>query len=130
MKTAWKDESGENKNVISPVSLVVSAAAPVYDVRDNLLPMFAENVLDSSLLLIDLGRGQDRLGGSVYSQVTQRFDSVTPDLDDAEDLKKFMRVIRSLAEKGAILAYHDRSDGGLAATLCEMMFAKIGRAHV
>ncbi len=123
MKTAWKDESGENKNVISPVSLVVSAAAPVYDVRDNLLPMFAENVLDSSLLLIDLGRGQDRLGGSVYSQVTQRFDSVTPDLDDAEDLKKFMRVIRSLAEKGAILAYHDRSDGGLAATLCEMMFA-------
>ena len=99
MKTAWKDESGENKNVISPVSLVVSAAAPVYDVRDNLLPMFAENVLDSSLLLIDLGRGQDRLGGSVYSQVTQRFDSVTPDLDDAEDLKKFMRVIRSLAER-------------------------------
>ena len=108
---------------MSPVSLVVSAAAPVYDIRNNLLPMFAETVRDSSLLLIDLGHGKDRLGGSVYSQVTQRFDSVTPDMEDPKELKKFLELIRSLSAKGAILAYHDRSDGGLAAALCEMMFA-------
>ena len=123
MKTSWKDQAGEAKTVVSPVSLVVSAAAPVYDIRNNLLPMFAESVRDSSLLLIDLGHGKDRLGGSVYSQVTQRFDSVTPDMEDPKELKKFLELIRSLSAKGAILAYHDRSDGGLAAALCEMMFA-------
>ena len=123
MKTSWKDQAGEAKTVVSPVSLVVSAAAPVYDIRNNLLPMFAETVRDSSLLLIDLGHGKDRLGGSVYSQVTQRFDSVTPDMEDPKELKKFLELIRSLSAKGAILAYHDRSDGGLAAALCEMMFA-------
>ena len=123
MKTSWKDQAGEDKTVVSPVSLVVSAAAPVYDIRNNLLPMFAESVRDSSLLLIDLGHGKDRLGGSVYSQVTQRFDSVTPDMEDPKELKKFLELIRSLSAKGAILAYHDRSDGGLAAALCEMMFA-------
>ena len=120
MKTSWKDQAGEAKTVVSPVSLVVSAAAPVYDIRNNLLPMFAETVRDSSLLLIDLGHGKDRLGGSVY---TQRFDSVTPDMEDPKELKKFLELIRSLSAKGAILAYHDRSDGGLAAALCEMMFA-------
>ena len=120
MKTSWKDQAGEAKTVVSPVSLVVSAAAPVYDIRNNLLPMFAETVRDSSLLLIDLGHGKDRLGGSVYSQ---RFDSVTPDMEDPKELKKFLELIRSLSAKGAILAYHDRSDGGLAAALCEMMFA-------
>ena len=124
MKTSWKDQAGEDKTVVSPVSLVVSAAAPVYDIRNNLLPMFAESVRDSSLLLIDLGHGKDRLGGSVYSQVTQRFDSVTPDMEDPKELKKFLELIRSLSAKGAILAYHDRSDGGLAAALCEMMFAR------
>lgn len=87
MKTSWKDQAGEDKTVVSPVSLVVSAAAPVYDIRNNLLPMFAESVRDSSLLLIDLGHGKDRLGGSVYSQVTQRFDSVTPDMEDPKELK-------------------------------------------
>lgn len=123
MKTTWKDAAGRTKTVTSPVSLIVSAAAPVHDIRNNLLPMFAETVRDSSLLLIDLGRGKDRLGGSVYSQVTQRFDSETPDVDDPCDLKNFLELIRELAHKGAILAYHDRSDGGLIAAICEMMFA-------
>lgn len=100
MKTSWKDQAGEAKTVVSPVSLVVSAAAPVYDIRNNLLPMFAESVRDSSLLLIDLGHGKDRLGGSVYSQVTQRFDSVTPDMEDPKELKKFLELIRSLSAKG------------------------------
>lgn len=122
MKTTWKDAETA-KTVTSPVSLVVSAAAPVHDVRNNLLPLFDSNVLDSSILLIDLGHGKNRMGGSVYSQVTQRFDSNVPDLDDPADLSKFLRVIRRLAERGAILAYHDRSDGGLAACLCELMFA-------
>lgn len=123
MKTSWKDAEGKDKSVTSPVSLIVSAAAPVKDIRNTMTPQFADKVLDSSLLLIDLGQGKDRMGGSIYSQVTQQFDSETPDVDNAADLSKFLKVIRELASKGVILAYHDRSDGGLAATLCEMMFA-------
>lgn len=123
MKTTWTGKHGEQKTVMSPISLIVSAAAPVGDVRNNLLPMFADNVSDSSLILIDLGGGKDRMGGSIYTQVIQRFDSTTPDLDDPQKLKDYLKTIRELASKGAILAYHDRSDGGLATTLCEMMFA-------
>lgn len=123
MKTSWTDGHGEQKTVMSPISLVVSAAAPVGDIRNNLLPLFADNVTDSSLILIDLGRGKDRMGGSVYTQVTQQFDSTTPDVEDPKELKECLKVLRDLASKGAILAYHDRSDGGLVTTLCEMMFA-------
>lgn len=123
MKTSWKDSEGKDKSVTSPVSLIVSAAAPVKDIRNTLTPQFADKVLDSSLLLIDLGQGKDRMGVSIYSQVTQQFDSETPDVENTADLSKFLKVIRELASKGVILAYHDRSDGGLAATLCEMMFA-------
>lgn len=122
MKTSWND-NGKDKSVTSPVSLIVSAAAPVGDVRNTLTPQFAEKVLDSSLLLIDLGGGKNRMGGSIYSQVTQQFDSETPDVENPSDLHKFLKVIRDLAAAGVILAYHDRSDGGLITTLCEMMFA-------
>ncbi len=122
MQTSWK-EGEERKNVVSPVSLVVSSAAPVKDVRENITPQLNTEVTDSSLLLIDLGRGKNRMGGSIYSQVTQRFDSTTPDVDEAKDLKNYLQLIRRLATSGAILSYHDRSDGGLATTLCEMMFA-------
>lgn len=123
MQTSWS-ENGEKKNVVSPVSLVVSAAAPVEDVhRNNLTPEMKTDSTDNTLLLIDLGRGKNRLGGSIYSQVTQRFDSITPDVDDARVLKEYLKLIRKLTASGAILAYHDRSDGGLLATLCEMMFA-------
>ncbi len=123
MKTSWTDPDGTEKAVISPVSLVVSAAAPVKDVRSNIIPLFNKDVLDSSLLLIDLGHGRNRMGASIFSQVTQKFDSETPDLDKEEDLMTYLKVIRSLAKKGAILSYHDRSDGGVAVALCEMMFA-------
>ncbi len=123
MKTTWTEASGEQKSIVSPVSLIVSAAAPVKDIRNNIIPMFKKEVADSSLLLIDLGRGKNRMGGSIFTQVTQQFDSTAPDVDQAEDLSMFLKVIRDLAKTGAILAYHDRSDGGLAATLCEMMFA-------
>ncbi len=123
MNTSWKDEAGNEKSVTSPVSLVVSAAAPVNDVRNSLTPMFEKDVLDRSLLLIDLGGGKNRMGGSVFSQVTQSFDSETPDVDHAEDLQMFLKTIRTLAKRGAILAYHDRSDGGVITAICEMMFA-------
>ncbi|MCD8338996.1 MAG: phosphoribosylformylglycinamidine synthase [Burkholderiales bacterium] len=123
MSTSWKEGTDKEKSVVSPVSLVVSAAAPVKDVRNSLTPMFEKDVLDSSLLLIDLGGGRNRMGGSIFSQVTQSFDSETPDVNHAEDLQMFLKTIRALAKKGAILAYHDRSDGGLITTLCEMMFA-------
>lgn len=122
MRTKWTDHDGE-KSVVSPVSLIVSAAAPVEDVRSNITPELNTVVSDSTLHLIDLSRGKARLGGSVYSQVVQSFDSETPDVENVEDLKNFLQVIRKLAKNGAILAYHDISDGGLIATLCEMMFA-------
>ncbi|MDE2430459.1 MAG: phosphoribosylformylglycinamidine synthase, partial [Burkholderiales bacterium] len=122
MRTTWKDGDQE-KSVTSPVSLIISAFSRVYDVRKSLTPQLRMDVGDTSLILIDLGRGKGRLGASCFAQVMQRLGDTVPDVDSAEDLKSFFAAIQELNQENKLLAYHDRSDGGLFATLCEMAFA-------
>jgi len=122
MRTTWTDAEG-SKEVLSPVSLIVSAFAPVPDVRRALTPQLRTDLGETALILIDLGRGRNRMGASALAQVMQQLGNETPDLDDPEDLKAFFTAIQKLNADGMLLAYHDRSDGGLFATLCEMAFA-------
>ena len=124
MRTQWK-EGNRSKEVVAPLSLIITAFAPVRDVRRHLTPeLKKEN--DTVLLLIDLGRGRNRLAGSILAQVLQQYGDETPDADSTEDLRQFFDAIQALNKEGKILAYHDRSDGGVLATVCEMAFA----AHV
>ena len=125
MRTTWK-ENGDAKAVTSPVSLIVTSFAPVTDIRLSLTPQMRTDAGDSVLILLDLGRGKNRLGASALAQVTQQLGNEVPDVDNAADLKAFFAAIQRLNSDGKLLAYHDRSDGGLFATLCEMAFA--GRA--
>ena len=120
MRSAWK-EDGKDKEVVAPVSLIVSAFAPVTDARRTLTPEL-EREGDTELVLIDLGGGRNRLGGSALAQVYAQVGNVAPDVDDAAKLKAFFETVRKLAREGKVLAYHDRSDGGLFATLAEMSF--------
>ena len=122
MQTRWNDD-GQDKSVTSPMSLVVTGFAPVQDVRRTLTPQLRVDQGDTDLILIDLGRGQNRLGGSALAQVYNRIGQQVPDLDDAEDLKAFFAVIQGLNQDDLLLAYHDRSDGGLLASVAEMAFA-------
>jgi phosphoribosylformylglycinamidine synthase len=122
MRTQWQDAAGAAKEVVSPVSLIISAFAPVEDVRRHLTPQLQPGA-NTVLIAIDLGRGKNRLGGSILAQVTQQVGDTVPDVDDAEDLKRFFNAIQQLNADGKLLAYHDRSDGGLWATVCEMAFA-------
>jgi phosphoribosylformylglycinamidine synthase len=129
MKTAWKDTvTGEAKAVTAPLSLIVSAFAPVTDVRRTLTPQLRTDCGETELVLIDLGAGRNRLGGSALAQVHGQLGDAAPDVDDPATLAAFFGAIQSLSAAGRILAYHDRSDGGLFATLCEMAFA--GRAGI
>jgi phosphoribosylformylglycinamidine synthase len=121
MRTGWKD-GVIDKEVVAPVSLIVSAFARVDDARNTLTPELAREV-DTELLLIDLGAGKNRLGASALAQVYGQVGNVCPDVDDAQTLKNFFAAIRALAREGLLLAYHDRSDGGLFVTLAEMCFA-------
>ena len=123
MRTVWKDEGGEAKKVTSPVSLIVSAFATLADVRGTLTPELNTREADTTLILIDLGKGQRRMGGSILAQTLNLEDGAVPDLDDAKDLVNLVKAINALRAQGQILAYHDRSDGGLFATVCEMAFA-------
>jgi phosphoribosylformylglycinamidine synthase len=157
MSTVWQDAaSGEKKRITAPVSLIVSAFAPVADIRLTLTPQLrydpvapgaatnaettepsssalnsvasvfqgsTENIGDTVLLLIDLGRGKNRLGGSILAQVVSQMGEATPDVDNAKDLKNFWSAIQLLGRQKKLLAYHDRSDGGLLATVVEMAFA-------
>ena len=122
MSTAWRDDSGERK-VVSPVSLIVSAFAPVEDVRLSLVPMLRTDIGASSLLAIDLGHGANRLGGSTLLLAHRRIGAAPPDLDRPEALPALFRVLARLRRMGLAAAYHDRSDGGLAACVLEMAFA-------
>ncbi|MDO8545271.1 MAG: phosphoribosylformylglycinamidine synthase [Opitutaceae bacterium] len=177
MTTVWNDPTGEQKRMIAPVSLIVSAFASVSDIRLSLTPQlqydaesaggtgidhgtsslpavaFGEGwvspvisgsgtgvppmisgksdhgwdaratIGETVLLLLDLGRGQNRLGGSILAQVVSQMGAATPDVDRADELKSFWNAIQQLGREGRLLAYHDRSDGGLLATVIEMAFA-------
>jgi phosphoribosylformylglycinamidine synthase len=121
MRTQWTD-SDQRKKVTSPVSLIVTAFATLADVRGTLTPQL-EATQDTTLVLIDLGKGRHRMGGSVLAQVLDQVGNEVPDLDDAMDLVNLVNAVNALRAQGRILAYHDRSDGGLFAAACEMAFA-------
>jgi phosphoribosylformylglycinamidine synthase len=116
MQTRW-----DGKEVVSPVSLIVSAFAPVEDVRETLTPQLRTDAGDTELLLIDLGCGRNRLGGSIAAQTHGAMGESCPDVDDPALLRGFFQAMQKL--RPLLLAYHDRSDGGLFATVCEMSFA-------
>ncbi|MCH9769507.1 MAG: phosphoribosylformylglycinamidine synthase [Gammaproteobacteria bacterium] len=120
MQASWQDEKLK-QTIYSPISLVITAAAPIADVRRTLTPELNTKI-DSQLVLIDLGLGANRLGASVYAQVQKKMSQVPPDIN-ASTLKKFFQMLKALKSEIILYAYHDRSDGGLLATLCEMMFA-------
>ncbi len=120
MKTKWREGNGA-KTVVSPLSLIASGFAPVSDVRKTLTPQLVEG--DATLVLIDLGAGKKRLGGSCLAQVYGQVGDETPDAPLPEMLKAFFDAIQQLNREGKLLAYHDRSDGGLFVTLLEMAFA-------
>ncbi len=133
MSTVWQD-GDTTKRMTAPVSLIVSAFAPVADITKSLTPQLQHPVgasladargqqEGSTLLLIDLGRGRNRLGGSILAQVVSQLGEATPDVDSAADLKAFWNAIQQLGAEQKLLAYHDRSDGGLLATAVEMAFA-------
>jgi phosphoribosylformylglycinamidine synthase len=123
MKTTWKEGADEkSKAVVAPVSLVITAFARVCDARATLTPELVREA-DTELVLIDLGQGKNRLGASALAQVYGQVGNVCADLDNANALKGFFASVRQLASEEKILAYHDRSDGGLVTALTEMMFA-------
>ncbi|MES1178329.1 MAG: phosphoribosylformylglycinamidine synthase [Myxococcales bacterium] len=122
MRTVW-EESGQKKSVTAPLSLIVSAFAKASDVRRVLTPELRRDVPDTELLLVDLGLGRNRLGGSALFQVYSRVGGSAPDLERPSLLSGFFGAIQALSSQGQLLAYHDRSDGGLFATLVEMAFA-------
>jgi phosphoribosylformylglycinamidine synthase len=122
MRTSWQD-GGVDRSVVAPVSLIVSAFAPVDDVRRTLTPALCAKEGPTALLLIDLGAGRNRLGGSALAQVYGELGAEPPDLDDSQRLVRLAAAIAELRQAGLVLAYHDRSDGGLLATLLEMAFA-------
>lgn len=121
MQTRWQQD-GEDRTVTSPLSLAISAFAPVTDVRDTLTPELTRS--DSTeLLLVDLSAGANRLGGSILAMCFNELSDESPDLDRADSLKAFFELMQSSAVREQLLAYHDRSDGGALATILEMAFA-------
>ena len=122
MKTVWND-AGKDKSVTSPISLVVTAFANTLDARKTLTPQLRTDMGDTQLILIDLGNGKNRMGGSSLAQVYGQIGDTAPDVDKPAQLKAFFAAIQHLNAENKILAYHDRSDGGLFATLCEMAFS-------
>ncbi|MBV9697039.1 MAG: phosphoribosylformylglycinamidine synthase, partial [Gammaproteobacteria bacterium] len=122
MQTAWPD-AGTERRVVAPLSLVVSAFAPVRDAGRTLTPALQLDERPTSLWLIDLAAGRNRLGGSALAQVYQQLGSEPADLDDPERLVRFAAALAELRAAGLLRAYHDRSDGGLLVTLIEMAFA-------
>ena len=122
MSTQWQ-EGGQDKQVISPLSLIVTAAARVKDVRNSVTPQLQACESSSVLLLVDLAEGEQRLGGSSLAQVYNEIGASTPDLMSIDGIKGFFKATQSLLQESKILAYHDRSDGGLVTSVLEMAFA-------
>jgi phosphoribosylformylglycinamidine synthase len=121
MRSSWKDSQGTDHKQVSPLSLMITGFAGVRDVRNTLTPDL--KAVGSSLLLLDLGQGQNRMGGSTLAQVYNQMGNEVPDLDDPELFVKFFTAIQELISNRLLLSYHDRSDGGLFATIAEMAFA-------
>ncbi|MBT7409653.1 MAG: phosphoribosylformylglycinamidine synthase, partial [Methylococcales bacterium] len=122
MKTVWQHQD-EQRSVTAPLSLIITAFSPITDVRKTLTPQLKTDIGETTLILIDLGSAKNRLGASALAQVTNQIGDTTADLDNADLLKFCFRAIQQLNQKNLIKAYHDRSDGGLFVTLCEMAFA-------
>ena len=122
MKTVWTDNN-ESKSVTSPMSVVITGFAPVKDIRKTITPQLRTDCGETELFLIDLGLGKNRLGGSCLAQVFNETGDITPDVDSAELLNGLFSALQLLIENKQLLAYHDRSDGGLFVTLAEMAFA-------
>ena len=121
MRTTWRDGDRE-RSVTAPVSLVVSAFAPVGDVRSTSTPLLQIDA-PSALVHVDLAGGQRRLGGSALAQVYGQLGDEAPDLDEVARLPAFFELVQSLRRQGRLLAYHDVSDGGLFVACAEMAFA-------
>jgi phosphoribosylformylglycinamidine synthase len=121
MRTVWQDSQGEAHKQVAPLSLIVSAFTPVRDVRKSVTPDLKPGA--SELLLVDLGRGRDRLGASALAQVYNQVGDEAPDADEPALLRAFFGAVQELVAEGLLLAYHDRSDGGAAVTLAEMAMA-------
>ncbi|WP_068546759.1 phosphoribosylformylglycinamidine synthase [Thalassotalea crassostreae] len=122
MKTKWED-NGEDKAVTAPMSLIITAFGVVQDIRKTVTPQLRTDKGDTRIVAIDLSKGKNRLGGSCLAQVYKQLGTTTPDVDSAEDLKEFFNFIQRLVREEKLLAYHDRSDGGLFTTITEMAFA-------
>ncbi len=122
MRTTWKDSRGQSHKMVSPLSLIVSAFAPVTDVRKTVTPDL-KRAPDSALILVDLGRGQNRMGASTLAQVYNQVGATPPDVDRPADLAAFFAAVQELVREDLLLAYHDRSDGGLLVAVAEMAFA-------
>ncbi|PIE00272.1 MAG: phosphoribosylformylglycinamidine synthase, partial [Thiothrix nivea] len=122
MKTVWQQDGAE-RTMTAPLSLVISAFAPVVDVRKTLTPQLRTDLDDTDLILVDLGKGKNRLAASALAQVYQQVGHHAPDVNDAKALRNFFDTVQDLRADGLIKAYHDRSDGGLLATVAEMAFA-------
>ena len=129
MKTKW-EENGEEKSVTAPLSLVITAFARVEDVRNTVTPQLRTDKGDTSLILIDLGNKQNRMGASCLAQVYNELGTSAPDVDNASDLKGFFDGMQALIKDNKVIAYHDRSDGGLFTTVAEMAFAGKAGASV
>ncbi|MGH1471326.1 MAG: phosphoribosylformylglycinamidine synthase [Cellvibrionaceae bacterium] len=128
MRTAWQSESGEDKSVTAPMSVVITAFSPVSDVRKTVTPQLRTDLGESQLLFIDLAKGKQRLGASILAQVFNEMGDEPADVESAQTLKDFFTAMQACLHNGWIVAYHDRSDGGLFTTLAEMSFA--GRCGV
>ena len=122
MKTQWQ-ENGEDKSVTSPMSLIITAFGAVEDIRKTVTPQLRTDLGDTRIVAIDLSKGKNRLGGSCLAQVYKQLGNETPDVDSPEVLKGFFNAMQTLVRDEKLIAYHDRSDGGLFASVVEMAFA-------
>ncbi|MDO4527236.1 MAG: phosphoribosylformylglycinamidine synthase [bacterium] len=121
MRTIWTDSKGQEHKQVGPLSLIVSSFATVTDARKDVTPDLKPGL--SRLMLIDLGNGKQRLGASVLAQVYNQMGDIVPDMDEPKAVRACFEAMQELVEKGLVLAYHDRSDGGVAVTLAEMAMA-------